>query len=665
MGALSPARSAGRGRPIGALRPFVTETPNFQGLRVAAFESRRAEDMARLVERFGGVPSISPSMRESPLADARGAVDFANRLFTGQVDLVILLTGVGTRALVTAVERHVDRQRFLDALSDVTTIVRGPKPLVVLRELGIQPTLQAPEPNTWREVLKIIDEHASIANHTVAVQEYGQPNPSLIAGLEARGATVLRVKVYDYDLPEDTAPLVDNIRAIIARRIDVALFTSGQQVVNLLHMAAEQGITRELREALEQVVVASIGPTTSETLRENGLVVDLEPSHPKMGHLVMESAERAAQLLNWKREIAAIFAAEPAAAPSQDQPWYNSPFMKACRREPTEHTPIWLMRQAGRYLPEYREIRAKTTFLELCKNPALSAEVMIRTVERLGVDAAIIFSDLLPILEPMGFDLEFAQGEGPQIHNPVREPQDVERVVELESVERLGFVMETVRQTRAGLRPEIPVIGFAGAPFTLASYAVEGGGSRNYLHTKTLMYRDEGAWRELMQRLARSVARYLNAQITAGAQAVQIFDSWVGCLSVDDYRRYVLPYTRQLIGHLKRGVPVINFATGNPALLPLLSEAGGDVIGIDWRVRLDDAWQAVGHDRAVQGNLDPTVLFAEPAEIERRAQEIIDQAAGRPGHIFNLGHGVLPQTAPDNVRRLIDYVRSARPRAGQ
>jgi uroporphyrinogen decarboxylase len=284
---------------------------------------------------------------------------------------------------------------------------------------------------------------------------------------------------------------------------------------------------------------------------------------------------------------------------------------------------------------------------------------MIRTVERLGVDAAIIFSDLLPILEPMGLELEFSKGEGPVIHNPVRQAADVDRVQELHDMQPLDFVMQTVRKTRAGLPEHLPVIGFAGAPFTLASYTIEGGGSRNYLHTKSLMYGDEGAWHELLGRLARSVARYLNAQIAAGAQAVQLFDSWAGCLGVDDYRRYVLPHTKAIIDAITPGVPVINFATGNPALLALLTEAGGTVIGIDWRVRLDDAWRTVGHDKAVQGNLDPVILLADRETIRRQAEEVLRQAAGRPGHIFNLGHGILPQTPPENVIALVDYVHES------
>ena len=282
-------------------------------------------------------------------------------------------------------------------------------------------------------------------------------------------------------------------------------------------------------------------------------------------------------------------------------------------------------------MSEYRAIREKTTFLELCKNPALCAEVMITAVNRLNVDAAIIFSDLLPILEPMGLELEFTAGDGPAIHNPLREARDLERFRELESVEPLSFVTETVALTRAGLPEQIPVIGFAGAPFTLASYAIEGGGSRNYLHTKALMYRDAGVWNEIMARLARAVTRYLNAQIAAGAQAVQLFDSWVGCLGPDDYRRFVLPHTKAIIDGLPPGVPVIHFAAGNPALLPLAAEAGGGVMGIDWRMALDDAWRAVGHDRAVQGNLDPAVLLSDREQIRRHAQEMLARAAGRPG----------------------------------
>jgi uroporphyrinogen decarboxylase len=281
--------------------------------------------------------------------------------------------------------------------------------------------------------------------------------------------------------------------------------------------------------------------------------------------------------------------------------------------------------------------------------------VTVTAAERLNVDAAIIFADILLIIEPMGLNLEFARGEGPVIHNPVRNIQDVERLREVEEIEALDYVFEAIRQTRRALRPDLPLIGFAGAPFTLASYIVEGGASKNYVHTKSLMYADAGAWHAMMSLISRALVRYLNAQVAAGAQAVQLFDSWVGCLSTEDYREYVLPHTRSVIQNVTPGTPVIHFGTGTAALLELMREAGGDVIGLDWRVDLADAWQRLG-DVAVMGNLDPVQLFAAPDFLRARAAHILSRAGGRPGHIFNLGHGILPETPVDNVIALIDSV---------
>jgi len=342
--------------------------------------------------------------------------------------------------------------------------------------------------------------------------------------------------------------------------------------------------------------------------------------------------------------------------PTPPPAWHDSPFMKAARGEPAPWVPVWLMRQAGRYQAHYRAIREKVSFLDLCKTPELAAEVTLAAVDQLGVDAAIVFCDLLPLLEPLGFELDYAAGHGPVIANPIRRPADVDRVAELKDVEPLGFVAEAVRRSRSGLDPKIPLLGFAGAPFTLAAYAIEGGASRDQRATRRFMWTDPGAWDALLGRLARAAARLLELQITAGVQAVQLFDTWAGCLGPDDYRRFVLPHTASLIRSIPPDVPVIHFAVGNPALLPLLAEAGGTVIGLDWRVRLDEAWRTVGHDRAVQGNLDPAVLLCNPDEIRRRAGEILDQAAGRPGHIFNLGHGILPETPVENVIALVQAV---------
>ncbi len=307
-------------------------------------------------------------------------------------------------------------------------------------------------------------------------------------------------------------------------------------------------------------------------------------------------------------------------------------------------------------MKEYRDVRERISFLELCKTPELAAEVTVTAAERLGVDAAIIFADILLIIEPMGLNLEFPKGDGPTIHNPVRSASDIERLREVDDVTALDFVFEAIRQTRRALPPDLPLIGFSGAPFTLASYMIEGGGSKNYVQTKSLMYTDGGAWHAMMSLISRALVKYLNAQIAAGAQAVQLFDSWVGCLSPDDYREYVLPHTRSVIQNVSTGTPVIHFGTGTAALLELMLEAGGDVIGLDWRVRLDEAWQRVGHDVGVMGNLDPVALFAGVERVRAEAKRILDYAAGRPGHIFNLGHGILPETPVENVIALVDAV---------
>jgi uroporphyrinogen decarboxylase len=334
----------------------------------------------------------------------------------------------------------------------------------------------------------------------------------------------------------------------------------------------------------------------------------------------------------------------------------NNRFLKACRREPVDCTPVWFMRQAGRYMAEYRALRAKHSILDLCKTPELAAQVTLQPIDRFPLDAAIIFADILLPLEPMGLSLEFAAGEGPVIHNPVRNQADIERLNVVDGGE-LDYVAEAIRQTRHALNGRVPLIGFAGAPFTLASYAIEGGSSRNYLLTKQLMYSEPKAWHQLMDKFARVITGYLRRQIKAGAQAIQLFDSWVGCLSVGDYVEYVMPHVQLIFEGLKReGVPMIHFGTGTSAMLPQMREAGGDVIGIDWRINLDEAWATVGHDVAVQGNLDPLTLFAPLHEIERRVEDILRRAGGRPGHIFNLGHGILPTTPIEHVAATIDMV---------
>jgi uroporphyrinogen decarboxylase len=334
----------------------------------------------------------------------------------------------------------------------------------------------------------------------------------------------------------------------------------------------------------------------------------------------------------------------------------NDRFLRACRREPVDRTPVWFMRQAGRYMAEYRKLREKHTLLDLCKHPELACEVTMQPL-RLGVDAAILFADILLPLEPMGAPFEFAKGEGPVIHEPVSRIEQIEKLRVIDPHEGLGYVLEAIRTIRKELAGKVPLIGFAGAPFTLASYLVEGGKSAHFAKTKRLMYGEPAAWRLLMEKLSEVVRLYLRAQIEAGAQVVQLFDSWVGQLSVEDYVEYVQPHTKHILSDvMKAGVPVIHFGTGTQALLPAMRDAGGHVIGVDWKTPLAEAWERIGYDHAVQGNLDPTVLFGPLDVAKRHAKRVLEAAGKRNGHIFNLGHGILPETPVATVEAIIDYV---------
>jgi uroporphyrinogen decarboxylase len=334
----------------------------------------------------------------------------------------------------------------------------------------------------------------------------------------------------------------------------------------------------------------------------------------------------------------------------------DSLFVQACRRRPVPRTPVWLMRQAGRYMAEYRAVRKRFSLLEICKRPELAAEVTITAAERLQVDAAIIFADLLLPLEVMGLPFRFEAGEGPVVEKPLRTPKDIQRL-RTDRAEDLNYVADSIRGVVKHFGASLPVIGFCGAPFTLASYMIEGGGSRHYVQAKQMMYHHPEAWRDLMAKLVEVLAAYSLEQVRAGADAIQVFDSWVGCLDPEDYRTFALPHTTDLIERIQTsGVPVIYFGTDTATLLPAMRQTGADVIGLDWRIPLDQGWDRVGQDVAVQGNLDPVALFAAPPEIRRRAECILRQAGGRPGHIFNLGHGILPETPVEHVIGLVRSV---------
>ena len=337
----------------------------------------------------------------------------------------------------------------------------------------------------------------------------------------------------------------------------------------------------------------------------------------------------------------------------------NCIFLKACRGEKTDQTPIWLYRQAGRYMKEYHQVKGETPSLTFFKSPELAAKVTCDAQRILDLDAAILFTDLLPILEPMGLSLDYIPGVGPDISNPVRSYKHIDELKVLPAADTVDYIGSTINLARSELPEDIPLIGFAGAPFTLASYAVEGRGSKNYLFVKKLMFSDEKAWHVLMAKVTDVVIDYVAYQIACGVQAVQLFDSWVGCLGPDTYRRYVLPYSKRLIESVRGDVPIIHFGTGNPALLPQMHEAGADVLAIDWRSSLVDVWQELG-PRAVQGNLDPLILCGNQTSVVREAKSLLDSVAGKPGYIFNLGHGIIPETPVTNVQTLIRTVKEYR-----
>ncbi len=577
------------------------------------------------------------------------------------------MTGVGARTLLDALETRYSREKIVEAFSKITVVARGPKPVKVLQERRIPVTITLPEPNTWREIIEELDDNPrgfALEGSRVAVQGHGISNDTLVQELRERGAEVVQVPVCRWALPQDLGPLRKALAAILEGSGPVVLFTNAAQVYHVLQVVKGEGLAERLLEALKGCVVCSVGPTCSEALVANGISVDLEPERPGMGGLVQAAARMGPKILRKKaalrgdgalvkvREQVGVLPVEVARA----APWRNSRFMKACRREPVDATPVWLMRQAGRYMKEYRELRARVPFLELCKNPDLVADVTVTAARKIGADAAIIFADLLLIVEPLGFGLAYDKGEGPVVRPVLRESADVDRLRDVEPEDSLSYLFEAIRRARAALDSATPLIGFAGAPFTLASYIIEGGASKNYVHAKALMYRDPEAWRALMGRLARSLARYINSQIEAGVQAVQIFDTWVGCLGPADYKQFVLPHTRALIQGISPGVPVIHFGTGTAMLLEAMRDAGGDVIGLDFRVELDQAWARLGNRVGVQGNLDPIVLYADAAFIRQRVKRILDQAGGRPGHIFNLGHGILPDTPFENVVDLVKMV---------
>lgn len=638
---------------------------HFNELKVTSFESRLSKEMEKLIIYHNGIPRVSPSMKEVPI-QSKDISGFAKDLYDNKVNILVLFTGVGTRMLSDLMRKKDNLEKYTTALQNVIIVTRGPKPVAALREINVKPDITIPSPNTWKDVLSTMDLKLKIKNKTIYVQEYGVKNKEFLKNLEDRGAKVKTIKVYKWGFPDDLQPLKTAIRSIYKKDEDVVLFTSSHQVVNLFKFASDLGLKDNLYDGLSNVVIGSIGPTTTETLKKYGISADYEPNNPRMGNLVRELARTANRLLTKKRK-AHSFGIKTVNWKRTDMVWEDiqdrqpnntkrdSVFLKACNLEKTDYTPIWIMRQAGRFLREYRQIRSKVSFIEMCKTPDLAAEVTLMAVEKLNVDAAIIFSDILLILESFGLNLEYQVNDGPKISKKLGSSASISSLPEFEP-DSMEFVYDAIMLTRKALDPEKATIGFAGAPFTLASYAIEGSGSRNYAKTKTLMFQDPSLWNLLMTKLTNATAAYLNRQIEAGADAVQIFDSWVGCLSPKDYKEFVFPHTKRLVRMIDKNVPVILFGTDTSSLLKQIAKTNCEVIGVDWKVNIKKAWKQIGYNRAIQGNIDPVVMLSTQSQVNNEAKRILNEVGGKPGHIFNLGHGILPNTPMDNVLSLVDTV---------
>lgn len=644
---------------------------DFKGLRVISFESRQPEEMARLIKTAGGSPCVIPALKQIDIDDVDTVLTFANKLIANKFDVLIVLTGKGLERFVKLASTKIPQKQLLIALQNTSLVARGPKSAGAMNALGLAPTIVVPAPFSYTELLRELKSQVNLEGKRFGIIDQGSSNPKLEAALRAAGALTNSVQVYCNAFPDDLAPLEEVVRGLASdltsgnpENAAFALFTNASQVRHVFKLADQLNLTDQVKKAFKQICIGSVGPTCTEAIISKGLTVDYEPDNPSMASLVQEMARRGSDLLH-KKHVAVSNGVDTNGWERIDMVWQPNPsqqptikdsvFMKACRREPVPYTPIWVMRQAGRYQREYMKVRSKVSMLGLCRSPELSAEVTLMAADRLGVDAAIIFADILLIIEPLGLKLEFMKGEGPVIHNPLRTRGDVDRLCKAD-INELEYVFEALRITRKALKPDIALIGFAGSPFTVASYMVEGGKSSHYVKTKAMMYGDSATWHALMERLTEVLVEYLNGQVAAGANALQLFDSWVGSLSPDDYREYILPHMKRLIGGLDKSAPVINFATGNPALLPLLKEAGGDVIGLDWRVDLAQAWNDLGENVAVMGNLDPIVLYAPIDRIRDKVKSILDKAKGRRGHIFNLGHGVLPDVPAEHVSALVDIV---------
>lgn len=628
--------------------PFALEQ-GFGGKPVIFLESRRRKEMEDLILRHGGRPIGAPVLEEVPLESQEHLFTFFEAWRRGDFDCVLFLTGVGVENLWKALQKRYSTDEIRKVFESRFKLARGPKPARALNLLGAPAQLEVPEPNTWKEVLTCLENHNLLSGARLAVQEYGTTPVELYRAFVEKDVRVLyRVPVYQWKLPSEL-PFFPSLLELLQKERGFLLITSGVQIHNLLEAAERLHQKDLLQTALKSWKIASIGPVATQALREHGFEPLLEPSHPKMGFLVKETAEKAALFFP---------SSDFLSVPDSSQTFETALFLQALKKLPTPRPPVWIMRQAGRYLPSYRRLRAGLSFSAFCASPDLCAQAAVEAQQALQTDAAIVFWDLPLLLDALGFPVTYPEGKGPFLPHPLRSTREVEQLEPSRVAENLKSLSETVVRTRRSLPSDIPLIGFCGAPWTLAAYLLEGKSSRTFPKLWAFAASEEKAFRELLEKLAVACQAALELQIACGVQAVQLFDTWAGTVSAPFYRNFLAPSVQALLSAVRGKAPTIYFAAEAAHLLPEFARLRTDAISVDARANLQEASTLLSAF-ALQGNFPPQLLAAGDVQtVRKETQKMLQEIQGRPGYIANLGHGILPDTPLENVHAFLETIRS-------
>lgn len=627
-------------------------------LNLISFEARLKLKVEKLLEGNSFTVQSAPLIKEVALELNDKILDFYHQLKNQEFDALILLTGVATRSFIKTLSQKFEREEILQTLAKQQIIVRGPKPEKVCQIFKLPILYKVPKPNTWREIVASLKTRHLISGKKIAILHYGKINEEFTQDLTNEGAKYESLLVYRWELPDDLEPVKSAIKKILAGKTNGLIFTSAQQVVHLFELVKQQNCELEFRRALLSTVVFSIGPICSERLIKYQVDVDCEVFPNTLDHLVEVIKEKAASLWLQKQnkfiEKQAVWLNQPLTDPKKIE---QNPLNLMLAGKKPQRIPIWLMRQAGRYMAEYQTIRQNTDFVSLCLNPELVAKATLSAIERLGLDAAIIFSDILIVARPMGFSLHYDEGVGPVIDNPLHGPKEFEKIKKENLIQELEPVAQAIQLTRKNLAPQIPLLGFSAAPFTLASYLIEGGSSKHFLKTKKFIHNQPKLWHDLMQFLTEALFDLLVMQIKKGCQLVQVFDSWCGVLDPQDFEKYCYPYLKNLVQKLSQNnIQTIVYGSFSQAQLKQI-DVDNITLSLSWQIDLEWAHQKLNKNLAFQGNLDPALLFCKPESFLPKVKNILTILKKRKNSIFNLGHGILPKTPLANVMELIDFVR--------